>query len=137
MNKATKQDFPEAIKGQLLDIALKYDITLSLGDGMRPGLLMELADVDANLEPWKQTLVAAAYRHCVGPRLTHELAPLHDSVPQVLAWWQATQAACSWLAELCWSIHTTAAAHRTVGAPPWQTLSSTLALSNRPKHGNC
>ena len=94
-----------------------------VGDGVTPGLLTELADIESSLETWKQTLVAAAYRHNVGPRLTREMATLHDSVPQVLAWWQATQSACHWLAELCWSVHATSASRRTTGASPWQTLS--------------
>ena len=98
-------------------------ISQLVGDGRQPGLLAELADVEASLETWKQTLIATTYRHCVGPKLTREIATLHDSAPQVLAWWQATQSACDWLAELCWSIRTTAAGHRTISARPWQTLS--------------
>ncbi|MSR58520.1 MAG: DNA translocase FtsK, partial [Planctomycetaceae bacterium] len=84
--------------------------------------LAQLAALDADLDLWKQTLVEHAYTRFVGPRLTREQAALHDAAPQVLAFWQAIQAACHWLAELSWGLRPQRPSRRSIQPAPWQTL---------------
>lgn len=86
------------------------------------GPLSALAHVDVDLNVWKQTLVTRAYTQFIGPRLTQQQATLHALTPQVLAFWEAIQAACHWLAELTWSLRPKRAATRTPIRPPWQAL---------------
>ena len=95
---------------------------LLVGDDSRTSPLAALAEVDADLEVWKQTLVERMYSQFVGPRLTRQQAALHDVAPQVLAFWQAMQAACHWLAELSWSMQPARVSHRAARIAPWQTL---------------
>lgn len=90
------------------------------------GPLGMLADVDADLDVWKETLVQAAYEQCVGPRLTRHQAALHESAEQVMNYWQAMQAACHWFAELCWSLRPDRPSRRLPPAPPWRTLADCL-----------
>ncbi len=97
-------------------------LRLLVGDDSRTSLLAALAEVDEDLDVWKQTLVERTYSQFVGPRLTRQQAALHDVAPQVLAFWQAMLAACHWLAELSWSMQPARASHRTARIAPWQTL---------------
>ena len=93
-----------------------------IGDGSGASPLAKLADVDVDLELWKQTLVAEAYGRFVGPRLTRERAALQDAASQVLTFWQAMQAASWWLAELSWSLRPARISRRSPQPLPWQTL---------------
>lgn len=93
-----------------------------VGAGSSASPLAKLADVEADLAVWKRTVVEAAYTGFIGPKLTRERAALHDAAPQVLAFWQAMQEACHWLAELCWSLRSSRPGH---GAP-WMTLADLL-----------
>ena len=88
--------------------------------------LTALADVDEDLEVWRQTLVKRAYSQFVGPRLTSHQAALHDVAPQVLSFWQATQAACHWLAELAWSMRPHRRTRGGIQPAPWQLLAEWL-----------
>ena len=88
--------------------------------------LAVLAEVDEDLEVWKRTLVARAYARFVGPRLTSHQAALQDVGSQVLAYWQAIQAACHWLAELAWSLRPVRPSRATTRPAPWQTLAECL-----------
>jgi S-DNA-T family DNA segregation ATPase FtsK/SpoIIIE len=69
--------------------------------------------VDVDLDVWKQTLVARAYTQFIGPQLTRQQAALQNITEQVLAFWEAVQAACHWLAELVWSLRTRQTKSRT------------------------
>lgn len=86
-----------------------------------------LADVDEDLEVWKQTLVTRAYSQFVGPRLTAHHAAFHDLAPQVLSFWKAMQAACQWLAELAWSVRPPRATRNGCRSAPWETLAEWLS----------
>jgi S-DNA-T family DNA segregation ATPase FtsK/SpoIIIE len=86
-----------------------------------------LADVDEDLEIWKQTLVTRAYSQFVGPRLTAHHAAFHDLAPQVLSFWKAMQAACQWLAELAWSVRPPRATRTGSRPAPWETLAEWLS----------
>jgi len=94
-----------------------------LGDGSRTSPLAQLAELDADVELWKQTLAATTYAQFVGPRLTRQQATLHGDTTQVLAFWQAMQAACHWLAELSWSLRSERPSRRGQPRPLWQTVS--------------
>jgi S-DNA-T family DNA segregation ATPase FtsK/SpoIIIE len=96
-------------------------------DGGTSGPLTALAEVDADLNIWKQTLVARAYAQFIGPQLTRQQSALHNITPQVLAFWSAVQAACHWLAELTWSLRPKSASGRATLKAPWQSLSDSFA----------
>lgn len=98
-------------------------LSLLVGDGTRASLLSRLADVDPDLDLWKRTLTDEMYTAFVGPRLTRAHAALQDAGPQVLAFWQALQEACHWLAELSWNLRDTRPSRRTSHPAPWRTLS--------------
>lgn len=83
--------------------------------------LAALAEADADLEAWKQILVAHTYEKFVGPRLARHCAALQESAGQVHTYWRAMQAACHWLAELCWSLRSSSRTRTDVEAP-WQSL---------------
>ena len=85
-----------------------------------------LADVDEDLQVWKQTLVERAYSQFVGPRLCSHQAALQDVAPQVLTFWQAMQAVCHWLAELAWSVRPPRASRAGSRPAPWLTLAEWL-----------
>lgn len=93
-----------------------------LGDGSRTCPLAQLAELDADVELWKQTLATTTYAEFVGPRLTRQQATLHGDTTQVLAFWQAMQAACHWLAELSWSLRSERPSRRGQPKPLWQTV---------------
>jgi len=88
--------------------------------------LSVFADVEEDLNAWKQAIIARAYSQFVGPRLCSNQAALHDAAPQVLTFWQAMQAACGWLAELAWSIRPHRTPHGKKRELPWLTLASWL-----------
>ena len=88
--------------------------------------LAVLAEVDEDLDVWKQTIVERAYSQFVGPRLTGHHAALHDVAPQVLSFWQAMQAVCHWLAELAWSVRAQRPPRGASRPAPWQTLAEWL-----------
>lgn len=94
-------------------------------DGGTSGPLTALSEVDADLNTWKQTLVARAYAQFIGPQLTQQQSALHNITPQVLAFWNAVQAACHWLAELTWSLRPKNASAALEA--PWQSLSDCFA----------
>lgn len=89
--------------------------------------LAVLADVDQNLDVWKQTLVTRVYTQFVGPRLTGHQAALQDVGPQVLSFWQAIQEACHWVAELAWSLRSGKSSRAHPRPTPWKTLSEFLS----------
>lgn len=89
--------------------------------------LAVLGDVAEDLDVWKQTLIARAYSQFVGPKLTGHHAALHGVTPQVLAFWEAMQAACSWLAELAWTVRPRRATRTGQRPAPWETLADWLS----------
>ncbi|HEY2249409.1 MAG TPA: DNA translocase FtsK, partial [Planctomycetaceae bacterium] len=105
-------------------------LALLVGDDSATGPLARLAELDADLDQWKQALVAESYSQFVGPLLTNEHAALQNLAPQVFAFWQAMQEACHWLAELSWELRSerpsqrmsNAATSRAAKRAPWQTL---------------
>ena len=97
-------------------------IGVLVGHDPRASLAAALADVEPDLEVWKQSLIAHVYTTLVGPRLTRQQAALHEFTPQILDFWQALQAACHWLAELSWSVQPTDSSHSA-----WQTLAECFA----------
>ena len=74
----------------LLEIALEYDITLSLGDGLRPGCLSDATDtsqvplnqIRSNMEIQK-TLCHGAPFYVLGPIVT-DLAPGYDHITSAI-----------------------------------------------------
>ncbi|MGE5193220.1 MAG: DNA translocase FtsK [Deltaproteobacteria bacterium] len=102
-------------------------VGLLVGNRSPASPLARLAELDADLDLWKQSLVAEAYSQFVGPRLTREQAALHDEAPQVVAFWQAMQAACHWLAELSWSRRSERPSRRGTQPGPWQTLADCMS----------
>ena len=89
--------------------------------------LAALDEVEPDLDVWKKTLVDWAYSKFVGPRIMQQRAALQNVAPQVLAMWQATQAACHWLAELSWSIRSTKKTRLSERTSAWATLTGMLA----------
>ncbi len=116
-----------AVLGQWFHDGLTWLISNRGSDGP----LALLADVDADLEVWKATLVQAAYDQFAGPRLTRGQAGLHESPEQVMHYWLAMRAACHWLAELCWSVRQQRPSRRSKRIAPWQSLSD-LIQANEP-----
>lgn len=112
-----------AVLGQWFHEAVDAMVTEHRGTSA----LAQLADVDEDLEVWKQTLVSWAYSQFVGPRLTSHHAALHDVAPQVVSFWQAIRAACHWFAELAWSVRTHRTARVAGQAAPWQSLADWLS----------
>ena len=110
-----------AVLGQWFHEAVGWLVTDERGTAP----LSVLADVDENLDVWRQTLVDHTYAHFVGPRLTSHQAALQDVATQVLTFWQAMQAACHWLADLVWSLRSPRKSLRQA-PPPWQSLAEWL-----------
>ena len=98
-----------------------------VGNDSSRGWLAGLAEVEPDLDVWKQTLVERAYSQFVGPRLTRERAVLHDATPHVVSFWQAVQAACHWLAELSWSARSAQASRSAKPLAPWSSLAGSFA----------
>lgn len=84
--------------------------------------LAALARTEPDLDAWKDILVQQAYDQFVGPRLTRHCVALQESAAEVAAFWRATQAACHWFAELCWSIQSSQRSRRTNMVAPWLEL---------------
>lgn len=93
-----------------------------LGDGSRKSPLTQLAELDADVELWKQSLVSTVYAQFVGPRLTRQQATLHGEAAHVVAFWEAIQAACHWLAELSWSLRSERPSRRGQPMLLWQSV---------------
>lgn len=93
--------------------------------------LTVLADVDDDLDVWKQALAQHAYSQFVGPRLTSHQAVLQDVAPQVLNFWRAMEAACHWLAELAWSVKPPRSKRGFNQWAPWQTLAGLVTTEER------
>lgn len=86
-----------------------------------------LASVDADVDLWKETLVAQLYSKFVGPRLTQQQSSLHDFAPQVIAFWHAMSAACHWVADLIWELAQERKSSRQKLLAPWEQLSDCIS----------
>lgn len=106
-------------------------LSLLVDDQAHESPLTALADVDANLDVWKQTLETVVYERFVGPKLARNRAGLHESPQHVLQFWLAMREACNWIAELCWSMKPQKAVRRRQLDPPWVTLSSVIATNEQ------
>lgn len=62
-----------------------------------------LADAPPTLAGWQAQLIHEAYRKSVGPKLGQERAALRETTAEVLAFWEAAQGLCRWMAELLWT----------------------------------
>jgi energy-coupling factor transporter ATP-binding protein EcfA2 len=71
------------------------------GDPARSGVRVAL---EAGRDEAPARLVAHAYRALVGPRLTRHQAHLHETTPQVLAFWEAVQNLTRWLGDLTFTV---------------------------------
>ncbi|MDB5387388.1 MAG: Cell division protein FtsK, partial [Planctomycetaceae bacterium] len=60
------------------------------------------------------------------PQLTRQQASLHEMTAEVLAFWDAIQAACHWLAELTWSLRPQRPASHVPLRAPWQMLTDCI-----------
>ncbi|MGQ0633700.1 MAG: FtsK/SpoIIIE domain-containing protein [Planctomycetaceae bacterium] len=112
-----------AVLGQWFHDGLAFLVDNESGAGP----LARLGEIDAKLDLWKDALVHDVYSQIVGPRLTKGLASLHESAPQVLAYWQAMQQACHWLAELAWGMRPERPSRRSPPPVPWLALSDWIA----------
>ena len=90
-----------------------------IGDSSPAGPLARLAELDKDLELWKETLVADAYARFLGPRLTRHQAVLHGHSLEVMSLWRAMQEACGWLAELVWNVRPKNASRRSEQQAAW------------------
>ncbi|WP_459556686.1 DNA translocase FtsK [Lacunimicrobium album] len=88
--------------------------------------LFALSQSETDLTTWKALLVDRVYEQFVGPRLTRHCVTLQESPSKVVAFWQAMQAACHWVAELCWTLHVNSSSRRRNVVAPWSQLSESF-----------
>src|SRR5262249_4831193 len=76
-----------------------------VGADKRKNFLQAIEQADSGLCEWRRALVNHTYQRLVGPRLRQHQAELRFLPEQVLAFWDAVQEMCRWLAELLWKAH--------------------------------
>lgn len=122
LGERTDKSSPDSPTTPVLGQWFHEGLSLLVADSSPEGPLAMLADVDAALPAWKETLRHALYERFVGPRLTRHQAGLHESAVQVLNFWLAMEAACDWVADLCWSLRPERPTRRAKISSPWETL---------------
>lgn len=73
-----------------------------VGPDERRNFCAALEPLEPELCRWKKELVAHTWRNLAGPRLRQQQAHLHQATEPVLAFWDAVQELCDWLADLLW-----------------------------------
>lgn len=99
-------------------------VTELTGSDSRDAIATLLSECEPQCSEWQRLLRQTAYERCVKPRLLSDFAGLHQVAAEVLAFWQATQAVCDWLAELAWAVREEQADS---GRSAWLTLTDWFA----------